>query len=165
MAERGLALDPLRNFKFRVSVGFSDQVAGFSRVSGLKEQTEVVEYREGTDPARMRKMPGQTSWDNVVLERGLTNSMDLVNWRRDVSMAADEAGKNLANEAGAALDFREEVTIELAEYHARVTWIWTLVEAWPASLEIGEFAHDGNDVVLETLELAHEGIRVQQVGG
>jgi phage tail-like protein len=169
MGIRGEKLDPLRNFKFKVTASTRDIEAGFSRASGLKEQTEVVEYREGTDPARMRKLPGQASYDNVVLERGLTTSTTLLTWRQQVKTATAGAGQDLSAEGIAGPsgqgDIYDEIQIYLGDYHGRQQWQWDLVMAWPASLETGEFTGDGNDVVLETVEFAHEGIRYTSPGG
>lgn len=161
MPFRGVREDPFRNFKFRVTIGrdFSSQT-GFSRVSGLKEQTEVVEYREGTDAATPRKLFGQTTFDNVTFERGITNDRTLLDWRRMISDIGSGAGRGGTAEGNGQDDVRRSITVELIEYHARPSWTWELLQCWPVSLEIGEFAGDGNDVVIETMEIAHEGMVV-----
>ena len=164
MAYRGLAEDPIRNFKYQVRIGNNARSrSGFSRVAGLKETSEVVEYREGTDPARMRKLFGQVSYDNVTLEQGLTNDPTLWTWRRQIVDAAAGRGRDGGNEGNQNLgtEVRRDVTISLNEYHGRITWEWKLDNAWPTSLEMGEFAGDGNDVVVQTVELAHEGLVVR----
>ena len=49
-------VDPYKNFKFRVKFGTSPEyVVGISKVSALKRTTEMVEYREGGDPAAATK--------------------------------------------------------------------------------------------------------------
>lgn len=158
---RGVREDPFRNFKYKVKIPGITTRTGFSRVSGLKENTEPVDYREGTDPARPRKLIGQTSYDNVILETGLTKDFGLVRWRRLITDVTAGKGRNATREgqARSASDIRKTVSVTLVEYHGTPTWRWDVVDAWPISLEISEFSGDGNDVVLETLELVHEGIR------
>lgn len=185
MAFRGVSTDPVRNFKFAVSFDSTKggrSRSGFSSVSGLKEQTEVVEYREGTEPGRMRKLFGQTSFDDVTLARGLGTDGEFIIWRRMIVSttapsnsggfpgAADASAEG--RQAATTLDvfpadgalLRRDVEIQLWDYHREGNvnglWTWTLEEAWPNSLEIGEFSGDGNDVVLETVVLSHEGLIV-----
>jgi len=158
---RGIAIDPVRNFKFRVTIEGYLASTGFTSVSGLKDTTEAVDYREGTDPARPRKLPGQTTYDNVILARGLTTNADLLNWREQVKVAS--LGKGLSNEGlGDASSIRKTVTISLGDYFMENSGTpafgWILDAAWPISLEASEFSGDGNDVVIETMELAHEGL-------
>ena len=168
---RGINKDPIRNFKFKVefaSVIGTTARAGFSRVSGLKETTEPVDYREGTDPARPRKLIGQTSYDNITCERGITTDVELANWRRLVKDPT--AGANLGPESkgGQLSDFvRRDIDISLGDYYEEAgepAWIWTAIAAWPTSYEPGEFAGDGNDVVIETVEFAHEGLDMEILG-
>jgi phage tail-like protein len=172
MGFRGINTDPIRNFKFRVN--FQTSSAGFSRVSGLKETTEPVDYREGNEPGRPRKLFGQTTYDNVVLERGLTETTDLIIWRRqivDVFERGQKDGFVSEGQATASIQadqLRRMVEIQLGDFHAEGgsagAWSWSLIDAWPTSLEIGEFSGDGNEVVLETVELVHEGLKVKAPG-
>jgi phage tail-like protein len=103
--------DPLRNFRFRVEI---DNVtrAGFSEVSGLSASTEVIEYREGTDPSHARKLSGLNKFTNITLKHGLTtgaNALELFNWheailsgqllgnrRKVVIVIQDESGQDQA---------------------------------------------------------------------
>jgi phage tail-like protein len=55
-------------------------VAGVSKVSALKRTTDVVEHREGGDPSTVRKSPGQTKFEAVTLERGVTHDPDFEQW-------------------------------------------------------------------------------------
>src|ERR671912_624181 len=45
---------------------------GFTEVSGLSITHEVVDYREGNSPVDTSvKIPGRTSFDNIILKRGI----------------------------------------------------------------------------------------------
>jgi phage tail-like protein len=70
MAQAGRA-DPYVGFNFVVEID-GIQLAGFSECSGLSAETAVIEYREGNEPARARKLPGLTKYTEIVLKRGLT---------------------------------------------------------------------------------------------
>lgn len=153
------AHDPFRGFKFRVIIGGNGgQAIGFQSVTGLAEETEVVEYREGTDPVTMRKLPGLTSYDNIVLERGLSRSNFLLDWRKQVGHHDGYA------DGLAAPNFRRVVTVQLFDKgnpFDKPVKEWEVFDAWPSRLEISDLDAGSSDVVIETLELAHEGWRMK----
>jgi phage tail-like protein len=62
-------------------------------------------------------------------------------------------------------DFRSEVTIQLLNRNQEVVREWTVTAAWPAKLAVGDFDAQSSDVVIESLELAHEGLSVVSYGG
>lgn len=141
-------LEPYRNFKFIVAIdGFTS--GGFSKVSGLKMTTEVFEYREGGDNTTVRKLPGQTKFDPVALERGATKNLDLWNWAQEVH--------NFAN-SGDLTPNRRTITISLIGKNQVVLRTWTLNKVWCSEWEIGEMDARSNDVLLERVVLQHEGI-------
>ena len=143
--------DPLRNFKFQVIVAAFAARIGFSKVSGLSSEVEVIEYREGGDTITTRKFPGQVSYGNVTLERGLTTDSDIVGWMNTIHDAAVGNGSTLAT--------RQEVKIQALNKAGVVQREWVLLNAFPASRDISDFDASSNEVIIETLELAHEGIK------
>lgn len=157
--------DPFRGFKFKVIVGgiqgMSSFKAGFQKVSGLKESTEVTPYREGTDAVTPRKLPGLTEYDNVTLEHGLSKDRSFRIWRDKIVKLGKEAGQDGGQHGDASPPnaFRATVTIELYDKGGSKVKEWEIVEAWPASLEIGDLDAMSSDVVVESLELTHEGIK------
>jgi phage tail-like protein len=137
--------DPLRNFRFRLEIDGLSQ-AGFSEVTIGETTIDVVDYREGTDPPRVRKLSGLTRYGNVVLKWGMTTgSLDLFQWHRAVS--AGGIGGNRKNVAIVVLD---EAGADKARF--------VVTEAWPVKYAAGPLNAKGNDVVVEQLELANEGI-------
>tara|TARA_R100000808_G_C2144295_1_gene152093 strand:- start:1356 stop:1835 length:480 start_codon:yes stop_codon:yes gene_type:complete len=145
--------DPYRNFKYTISISGIDNIAGFSSVDGLNQNTEIIEYREGGDPSSARKIPGQTSFENIVLETGKTDSDDLRNWVYEIF--------NVQNGfmQGDAFDFRRDVTIQLWDKSGiTVVRTWIARHAWPAVYEHEGLMGDGNDILIQRLELAHEGL-------
>src|SRR5438270_19024 len=103
--------DPYKNFRFRVKWD-NTYVAGISKVSGLSRTTEVISYRAGGDPSTTRKSPGQTSYEAVTLEQGVSFDESFEQWANKVwdfknSQASDP--QNLISLA----NFRKNITIEL----------------------------------------------------
>jgi phage tail-like protein len=137
--------DPFPGFQFVVEI---DGVASaaFEEVSGLDGAVDVVEYREGADvSATTRKIPGLAKYANVVLSRGLTDSRDLYDWwNAIVSGKAD----------------RRAASIVLLDAERNPVRRWRLRAAWPARYAVSPLDADRSDVVIETLELAHEGFEL-----
>jgi phage tail-like protein len=75
--------DPYKNYKFRVKWD-GRYVAGISKVSALKRTTEVVTHRIGGDPSTERKSPGQSKYEAITLERGVTHDLDFEQWANKV---------------------------------------------------------------------------------
>jgi phage tail-like protein len=146
-------LEPYRNFKFLVYVqGFI--AGGFSKVSGLKMTTEVFEYREGGDNTTVRKLPGQTKFDPVSLERGSTSNLDMWNWATEVHTFSGGGHLNPP---------RRTITIVLVGKNGLELRKWVLQKCWASEWEVGELDAKSNDVLIERVVVQHEGI-VQQEG-
>lgn len=136
--------DPLRNQRFRVEID-GLQAAAFSEVLIGATTTDVIEYREGTDPAYVRKLPGLHRFANVTLKRGVTSSLELVQWHREILQ-------------GQTANARRTVVIVVADESGADQARFVVREAWPAKLEVGPLNARGNEVLIESLELANEGI-------
>ena len=72
-------VDPYKNFRFLVELDGIVQ-AGFTDCSGFGSEVEVVEYREGGDPNHVRKLPAKTTYPNITLKWGVTDSHELYDW-------------------------------------------------------------------------------------
>lgn len=135
--------DPIRNFRFRLEIDGIQQ-AGFSEVSGFDITVDPIDYREGTDPTHVRKLTGLTKYGNVTLKWGVTTSLELYNWHRQI-VDGDIVRKNITivsvNEIG------DDVNR------------WEVVDAWPSKYDPMDFNAKGNDVGIEMLELANEGVK------
>ena len=83
MAQTGQRIDPYRSFNFLVELEGLAQ-ASFTDCSGLASTTEIIETREGGDNTTMRKLPGKTSFGDITLKWGLTNSTELWDWRQQI---------------------------------------------------------------------------------
>ncbi len=137
--------DPYRQFRFRVEIDGITQ-AGFSECSFADTTTDPVEYREGDEPPVQRKLSALTKYGNITLKWGITDSMDLYNWRQQiVDTGAQGARKNMS-----IILHSEDDTPKCR---------WDLVRAWPTKYDPPDFSAKGNEVAIETLEIVHEGFK------
>jgi phage tail-like protein len=143
--------DPLRNFRFRVDIDGITRFA-FSELMVAERTIDVAEYREGTDPPHLRKLSGLTKYGNITLKWGLafgTGALDLFKWHDDVS-------------SGQVLTKRKKVTIIVQDEAGNPRARYLVSEAWPMKYDVSDFSGKGNEVLVELLELANEGVeRVQ----
>jgi phage tail-like protein len=134
--------DPYKVFKFRVEIdGLTS--AAFSEVNGVDSETTVVEYRTGSEPNSVRKLPGLTKYPNIVLKRGVTQDTELWNWRRRV--------------VDGDVD-RRNGSIILQDDSGQDQVRWNFRNGWPCKLQGPHLNAHGNDVAIETLEISHEGL-------
>jgi len=141
MADR---IDPYRNFRFRVEVD-GITTAAFSEATIPDSTTETVDYREGVDPTYQRKLSGLTKWGNITLKKGLTDSLDLYNWKKKV----EETGAQGA---------RKNISLILIDEAGNDKARWNIKEAWPTKYDASDFNAKNNEVVIESVELVNEGI-------
>lgn len=137
----GDPIDPFMNFNFRVEIG-GITVAGFHECSGLESAIDVVEHREGG--GAILKLPGNVKFANIVLKRGVTSDREL--YDRHVRCL-----EGAIERASGSILLMDRAGQEVAR--------WNFVRAWPAKWVGPSLTAEGNDVAIETLELAHEGIR------
>src|SRR6478735_11179381 len=83
MAATGDRNDPYAAFNFIVEID-GNTAAGFSEVSGLESDSDVIEYRNGNEGITKRKLPGLNKFSNITLKRGFTKDLDLWKWRKSV---------------------------------------------------------------------------------
>ncbi len=137
--------DPYRNFRFLVEIDGIIQ-AGFSEATIPDSTQDVIEYREGNEPPVLRKLPGLAKYGNVTLKWGVTDSLELYNWRKLVEEGKmDKARRNMA--------------IIVLDEEGKPAARWEFTGAWPSKYDAPDLNAKGNDVAIETLEIAHEGMR------
>jgi phage tail-like protein len=136
--------DPYRNYRFRVEID-GIQVAGFADATIADTTVDSVDYREGADPPYQRKLSGLVKYGNITLKKGLTDSMDLYNWQKQVVQSGASGN-------------RKNLSLILIDEAGQDKAQWDVVEAWPTKYDPSDFSAKGNDVMVETLELVHEGI-------
>ena len=133
-------VDPYRNFRFLVEIEGIVQ-AGFSECSGFGSNVEVIEYREGGDSTTVRKLPGKTTYTDVMLKWGLTNSRELYDWHRQV--------------IDGQISRRNGSIIILDDTGTEVVR-WNFFNAWPSKFDPVDLNAKGNDVALDALTVSCE---------
>lgn len=144
--------DPYKNFKFRVKWD-GKYVAGVSKVGALKRSTEAVEHREGGDPSTVRKSPGQTKYEPISLERGVTHDTEFEVWSNKVW----NHGSGLGSEVSLA-DFRKDIIIEVYNEAGQVATAYKVFRCWVSEFTaFPELDASGNAVAIQSLTLQNEG--------
>ncbi len=141
----GARTDPYRNFRFKVEID-GIQTASFAEATIPDTSTDSVDYREGTDLPFQKKLSGLTKFGNITLKKGLTDSLDLYQWRKSV----EDTG---------AIKARKNISLVLIDEEGNDKARWDIVEAWPTKYSPSGFSAKANEVVIETLEIVHEGIK------
>ena len=137
--------DPISNCRYQVEIDGIIQ-AGFSEVIMPESMSNVIEYREGTDPLRIRKLPGLTLYSNLILKYGVTDAMALYNWRKSV-------------EQGKMSDARRNLAVILLDEEGNAAARWEFGAAWPCAYAAPDLDAEGNDEASETLEITFETMR------
>jgi phage tail-like protein len=138
--------NPYLNFNFLVDLGLGEEM-GFSEVEVPSGEIEVIEYREGGDRVNSaRKLPGLAKYPNVTLKRGITGRTDLFEWWKSVRDGQVQ---------------RRDVTITLLDEQRQAVLRWHLRNAFPVKIEGPSLNASGNEVAIESLELAHEGLEIE----
>lgn len=133
-------------FHFQVEWGGSK--LGFSEVSGLNVETEVIEYRDGASPEySTTKMPGLRKYGNITLKRGvIRNDNEFYEWLNTIKLNKVE---------------RRDMIISLLNEEHDPVMVWKVKNAWPAKIESPALKADGNEVAIESIEIAHEGLTIE----
>jgi phage tail-like protein len=144
--------DPYKNFKFRVKWDGA-YVAGVSRVSPLLRLTAVVEHREGGDPSTPRKSPGITSFEPIILERGLTQDHAFEDWANKVW----KLGAALGSEVALA-DFRKDIVLEIYNEAGQLVLAYKIYRCWVSEYQaLPQLDADSSGVAIEHIKLENEG--------
>lgn len=144
--------DPYKNFKFRVKWD-GKYVAGISKVSALKRTTEVVEHREGGDPSSTRKSPGQSKYEAITLERGVTHDTEFEKWANKIW----NYGSGLGSEVSLK-DFRKDIIIEMYNEAGQLAIAYKVFRCWVSEYQaIPDLDAKANEVAIQTLKLENEG--------
>jgi phage tail-like protein len=141
-----MATYPIPKFHFRVEWGGTR--IGFTEVTGLEVSTDVIEYRDGASPEYSKiKMPGMQKFGNITMKRGtFAHDNEYYNWWNTHALNTIE---------------RRDLTISLLNEKHEPVVVWKVKNAWPVKVQSTDLKGDGNEVAIETIEIAHEGLTIQ----
>jgi phage tail-like protein len=133
--------------KFSFQVKWDDAEFIFQEVTGLSSETQVIEYRGGSSPVYSTvKMPGIQKFSNVTLKKGMFKG-DKNLWDK-YNLIKMNTYK------------RATITISLLDESQAVAMSWTLTNAFPTKITVSDMKSDVNEIAVESLELAHEGLKI-----
>jgi len=151
MAEDGAAQStatwPLVKFSFQVK--WDDAELIFQEVTGLSSETQVIEYRGGNSKVYSTvKMPGIKKFGNITLKKGI--------------FKGDKALWDKYNLIEMNVVKRSTILISLLDEKNGVAMSWTLLNAFPCKMTVSDMKADANEIAVETMELAHEGLSLSK---
>lgn len=133
--------------KFYFSVTGIPGTPVFQEVTGLETEAQVIEYRAGNSPVFAPiKMPGLQKVGNVTMKKGIfVTDQNLWTWFSSISMNTIQ---------------RTNIVVNLMDESGGPRMIWTLTNAFPTKLTGTDLRSDGNEVAVESLEIAYETLKV-----
>jgi phage tail-like protein len=142
--------DPVGNFRFSLQV---DQIvaAGFAECTGLQMETKVLEYKEGGRNETTLKFPEGTGFGSITLKRGVTSSNELLQWQLDVASGKIERSGASARKVSIVLNDEKGVKVRS----------WNLTRPFPTKWVGPDLKAMSNEIAIESLEIAHEGIELK----
>jgi phage tail-like protein len=137
--------DPFPVYCFRVEIDEIDgATAFFKSVSGLKFETDVVDFQEGGQNEFTHRLVGPTKWANLIFKRGFSQDNKLIQWRQEWITGR----KSRRNGKIIQLNTKLEAVCE-----------WRFKEGWPCKWELSEMDASKSELAIETLEIAHHGLQ------
>ncbi len=146
--------NPYGNYYFVLELkdeGDPVEVAHFMECSGLKSTAEVFEIQEGGLNGRTHKRAGQSKWENLVFRYATSASSYMLRWRDSFLQDSFD------------LRLKYSGAISLKNNHGDVVKRWEFTNAWPVSWEGPSLAAGGSELAIESLEIAHDGLKVGNV--
>jgi len=139
------AVWPLPKFYFQVK--WDSTVMQFQEVSGLDVESQPLEYRAGDSPVHsVVKMPGMKKYGDITMKKGVFKSDNQYwAWFNQIKLNTIK---------------RVPVTISLLDEAGAPTMVWTLTNAFPTKITGTDLKSQGNEVAVETIVIAHEGLTI-----
>jgi phage tail-like protein len=134
--------DPYAQYNFILEIEGTTS-AGFAEVGGLSMEQDIIEYREGSDTATVRKLPGLRKYGNISLKRGYTQNRDLWNWRKTTIDGLTE---------------RKSGAVILRDEAGEPALRWEFREGWISKYEGPALKATANEASMESVEIAVEDV-------
>jgi phage tail-like protein len=137
---------PVGNFIFQLKLDGVDSAGFFAEASGLSSENQVIEHTaaDGKGKPLPQRFAGQVKWGNIVLKRGVDKQMELWKWRQDILDGKIESS-------------RKDCTISVLDQTGAPVVIYSFIRAWPCKYSSPGLNAGGNEILVEELELSHEG--------
>lgn len=146
-ADPGEALNA--SYWYMEITGFN--VIAFREMSGIGSENDVILHHQTNKEGKSTyvKTAGKLSWQNLVLKKGIDADMALWEWRQKIIDEGVDGNK-------------KDGTIYIVDVQGTQKSTWSFVKAWPCSYVVGAMVPDTNEMLLEEIHLAHEGLKREQ---
>jgi len=132
---------------FHFLIEYDGNRIGFTEVSGLAQEIRTIDYREGVTPDdSTSKIPVMQKYSTITCKRGFASGNEFFDWISAVHLSKIE---------------RRNLLISLLDEEQEPVMVWKVISAFPIKVEAAGLNSHGNDVAIEAVTLAHEGIQVQ----
>lgn len=138
--------DPIKSYLFKLEIKGGEMIGLFTECSGIGSETEVIEHKvvQNGSPVIM-KIPGRLKWENITLKKGITDDMVVWKWRHEIEIGNVE--KN-----------RFPGSIIMTDHDMKPVARWDFDRGWPAKVTGPSPKADSNEIGIEEMVIAHEGI-------
>ncbi len=140
-------IDTSSGLEAALSIGmsaiFDVALGGFSECSGLEMTMKTEDYKEGGDNGGPRRFASRVDWTNIMLKRGLTTNTALWDWHYSFVTGGGHR--------------RDGLIVLLDSLHVP-TAAWMFTRGLPVKYTAPAMNATQNNVSIEALEIAHEGI-------
>lgn len=146
MPAPGADPDVRGNYYFTLSLGGVEAAGFFRECSGFSSEHDVVEQKsaDASGKPQVYKMPGQAKWSNITLKRGVDEKGDLWKWRKEV------IDGNIAA-------CRKDGQIQIVDWQGKPVVTFKFLKGWPCKYTAPGLNASSNEVLVEEIEIAHEG--------
>ena len=154
---QAVRVDPYRAFNFVISLvdsanapgtaltpTQSKPAGGFSECSGLEMSMDIEEYKEGGNNGLILRFPTRVKWANLRLKRGVAIADDLWLWHYGFVQ-----GKVV----------RRDGVVTLQDEQQNPVKVWSFTRGLPVKWTGPSLNATQNQVAIEELEIAHEGLK------
>ena len=133
-------------YYFTLNLGGAEAAGYFKECTGLTSEHQVVEHTaaDANGKSLVQKFPGQVKWSNITLKRGIDTKNELWQWRKDIV-------------DGKINTSRKDGTISVVDWEGNAVMTFKFIRAWPCRYSAPGLHSGGNEILVEELELAHEG--------
>jgi phage tail-like protein len=184
---RSAKSDPIRNFKFQVTInarggGSLDNYTkglsqiGFAAMSGLSVQNEMVGYREGGMNTHPHKFVGQSDFAPVTFSRGVFANQDQMSkWQQFLHSWNQATGGS----SSADNDYRCDILVKVFDHPVssgsyltpettegnviqlgNARFGFKLFNCWPGAYSLSDLNAGDSGIIVQQLTVHHEGFVV-----
>jgi phage tail-like protein len=133
-------------YYFKLKLGGAESAGFFKECTGLSSENQVVTHTSADEQGKalVQKFPGQLQWSNITLKRGVDADSALWGWRQEVIDGKIDGA-------------RKDGTIEVVDWEGRPVTTYSFRRGWPCKYTAPGLNASGNDILVEEIEIAHEG--------